>query len=105
MDRVTDLTMLTRKTPCPGCGERRLEFLLRCDLEYGACLYTAHCRGCNVSLELVAGGDAAPAREQLQDAVEPCPTCGGTQRTSALHCELTTHACVYTLACTTCAAG
>jgi len=102
MDRVTDLTALTRRTPCPACGQRRLEFLLRCDLDLGACLYTAHCRACDVSLEIVTAG-AEPTRGELKAAVEPCPTCGGTDRTPALHCEISTHACVYTLACTACA--
>lgn len=101
MDRSTLLAALARKTPCPSCGQRRLEFLLRCDLAFGACLYTAHCRACNDSFEIAASA-IPPDAAVLEDAVEPCPGCGGRQRRAALHCTLETHACAYTLECVTC---
>ena len=101
MDRLTYLTSLTRQTPCPECGRKRLEFLLRCDLEYGACLTTAHCRECDMSFEIVATpGNPDPAA--LKGAVDPCPRCDGRERRASLHCELETRACVYTLECATC---
>jgi transcription elongation factor Elf1 len=102
MDRATLLAALTRNTPCPSCGQRRLEFLLRCDLQFGACLCTAHCRACNDSFEIAAGA-VPPDADVLQDAVDPCPGCGGRRRRAALHCSLDTHACAYTLECVACA--
>ena len=103
MDQATFYAALTRETACPACDERRLEFLLRCDLEFGACLHTAHCRACDESFEIVTGGPAPPAAGVYEDAVEPCPTCGGHRRRATLHCSLETHACVYTLDCPVCA--
>jgi transcription elongation factor Elf1 len=102
MDKIGDITTLTRKTPCPDCGDKRLEFLLRCDLNYGACLYTAHCPGCDTSFEIVTG-DAEPDLAALGAAVVPCPVCGKTERIATLHCELSSKSCVYTLECATCA--
>ncbi|MGH7162608.1 MAG: hypothetical protein ACREID_03915 [Planctomycetota bacterium] len=104
MDRVTLLTSLTRQTACPDCGAKRLEFLLRCDLEYGGCLYTAHCRACGMNFE-IAAGSGEPAAEDLRGVAAPCPQCGETDRTATLHCELETRACVYTLACARCGAS
>ena len=80
MDVSTMLKTLARETPCPGCGAQRLEFLLRCDLDYGACLYTAHCRACEKTFEIVAGGARRPSEEILSEAVEPGAQCGSTKR-------------------------
>ncbi len=101
MDQVTLLTSLTRATPCPECRETRLEFLYRCDLQYGACLYTAHCRACEMSFEIVTGADPATL-EGIPDVVEPCPHCGTRQRKIRLHCELESRRCVVVLACAFC---
>ncbi len=102
MDVSTMLKTLARETPCPGCGAQRLEFLLRCDLDYGACLYTAHCRACEKTFEIVAGGARRPSEEILSEAVEPCAQCGSTERVMHMHCELETRSCVLTLECPAC---
>ena len=100
MDHATALASLTRTTACPKCGFPKLEFLLRCDLEPGACHYTAHCRGCDMSFELVAG-PRAPDRDALLDAVEPCARCG-RERVLRLHCELESCTCVLDPVCDHC---
>lgn len=101
MDRARLLEELTRKTPCPSCGRRRLQFLLRCDLLFGARLLTAHCRACNHAFEM-ATGTVPPDPAALQDAVEPCRRCGGRLRRAALHCTLDPRARAYTLECMSC---
>jgi len=104
MDRIGDLTMLASKTPCPDCGRLKLDFSLRCDLSYGACLYSASCPACGAAFEIVTA-DAAPDDATLADRVAPCEKCGGTMRTASLHCEISTRSCVYTLECASCAAS
>jgi transcription elongation factor Elf1 len=101
MDRIGDLTTLARKTPCPECGNPNLDFTLRCDLSYGACLYSANCTSCGASLEIVTG-ESAPDGKVLTDSVAPCPKCGDTSRIATLHCEISSRSCVYTLECATC---
>lgn len=101
MDRATDFAQLAAGTPCPDCGVNALEFVLRCDLEYHACLYTAHCRSCGMSFEIVTGtGEPDPL--QLAAAVDPCEKCGSRERLASLHCEVATRTCVYTLRCPDC---
>jgi hypothetical protein len=104
MDKIGDLTTLARKTPCPECGSLKLDFALRCDLSYGACLYSASCASCGAFFEIVTA-DTAPDDAALASTVAPCVKCGGTMRTASLHCEISSRSCVYTLECATCAAA
>jgi transcription elongation factor Elf1 len=101
VDRAKLLAELAQKTPCPSCGQRRLEVLLRCDLQFGAYVCTAHCRACNGAFE-IATGAVAPTAAMLEEAVDPCPRCGGRQRRATLHCEIEPHVCAYTLECVSC---
>jgi hypothetical protein len=104
MDRIGDLTTLARKTPCPGCGNPKLDFTLRCDLSYGGCLYTANCTSCGASLEIVTS-ESVPDGKVLTNAVAPCAKCGDTSRIATLQCEISSRSCVYTLECATCIGG
>ena len=104
MDVATTMATLTRTTACPACGANRLEFLLRCDLgSDGSCLYTAHCRDCEDTFEIVT---TRPNRDRdlhrLRRAVRPCPVCGCVERDVAMSCDVTTHQCVLVLQCTVC---
>lgn len=101
MDRATLLAALTRKMPCPSCGRQRLEILLRCDLQFGAYVCTAHCRACNGAFE-IATGAVPPTAAMLEEAVDPCRRCGGRQRRATLHCEIGPNASAYMLECITC---
>ena len=101
MDRIGDLTTLARKTPCPECGDLNLDFSLRCDLSYGACLYSAKCSSCGAILEIVTA-EATPEDSTLIGSVAPCKKCGGTTRKASLHCEISSRSCVYKLECATC---
>jgi hypothetical protein len=103
MDKISDLSTLATKTPCPGCGSLKLEFALRCDLSYGACLYSASCAACGAFFEVVTA-DSAPDDDALARSVAPCGKCGGTMRTASLHCEISSRSCVYTLECAACGA-
>jgi hypothetical protein len=101
-NRIGDLTTLARRTPCPNCGTSKLDFTLRCDLSYGACLYSASCESCGAHFEIITA-ESAPDVAELTDTVAPCGTCGGTMRTASLHCEISSRSCVYRLECSTCA--
>ena len=102
MEHTRFLTTLTRMTPCPGCGRKRLEFILRCDLEDRHCLPVAHCRACDRSLEIVLGSSDPPG-EIFHRAAERCSTCGGRERQTTMHCETASRQCVVTLECPSCA--
>jgi hypothetical protein len=102
MSRIRDIATLASKTPCPGCGSLKLDFALRCDLNFGACLYSANCASCGATFEIVTA-EAAPDEAALTRTVLPCAKCGGTLRTASLHCEIASRSCVYTLECATCA--
>ncbi len=101
MDKISDFTTLARKTPCPECGRMKLDFALRCDLSFGACLYSANCAACGGVFEIVTA-DEAPDDATLAARVAPCAKCGGTIRTASLHCEISSRSCVYTLECADC---
>ena len=101
IDRTTHLSALASSSACPHCAHDQLEFVLRCDLGYGPCLYTARCASCNSSFEIVLS-EAELAPDDLRDAIGPCPECGNADRTATLHCSERTHACVYHVSCALC---
>ncbi len=49
---IAHLAALAARTPCPSCGRRRLESVLRCDFDTGPCLYTARWDGWSTTYEL-----------------------------------------------------
>ena len=102
MDTIGDFASLARRTPCPSCRSLTLDFALRCDLAFGACLYSASCTTCGELFEILTAQQGSDLTE-ISGAAAPCETCGGTARTATLHCELTSRSCAYTLECSECA--
>lgn len=102
-NRNDELSTLARTTACPACDHKDLEFVLRCDLSYGACLHTARCGACGLSFEILTA-DANSDVSALLAEVGPCPDCGRADRVASLHCSLSTQSCVYKVECPDCRA-
>ena len=100
-NRFSELSGAASRTRCPYCEHRGLEFILRCDLGFGPCLFTARCGQCNTSLEVVVSESELDPVEVAESA-GCCPECGDPRRVASLECSEMTHACVYQVECRAC---
>jgi hypothetical protein len=97
------LGTLAANTTCPACNRKHLEFVLRCDLDHGACIYTARCssEACGLSFEIVLSDTPQEVRA-IAEKIGPCRLCGSRDRTARLHCSDATMSCAYRLDCSFC---
>ncbi|MCI0587067.1 MAG: hypothetical protein L0323_09535 [Planctomycetes bacterium] len=99
---MDEVAALLRETACPACGLEDLEFVLRCDLGFGACLWTARCTTFGMLFEMVSADEALPEEFSGPRESGACPGCGGTAFEPRIVCRLATRQCVYLLECVNC---
>lgn len=97
---IEEVQQLLSKAPCPSCGKRDLEFILRCDTGERSCSYEAVCPACDASFS-VSPEKPTGALEALLPFLH-CPECGRVGAEFSFRCELPTHVCVEIVACRGC---
>jgi DNA-directed RNA polymerase subunit RPC12/RpoP len=95
MDELSRLQALAVNTLCPDCGEKRLDFKLRCEVGFGECLYTADCGGCGTTLQITRP-------EGATDEERRCARCGAARLHQTLVCESASQTCHEVYQCTDC---
>ena len=81
--RFVSSAALAATTACPLCEHRALSFVLRCDLDYAACLHTLRCDVCSTSFVLVVSDGPPSAGWPGSDG--PSLLCDSATRTCVLY--------------------
>ncbi len=104
-DKILKLQEELQGVPCPICHHVDWDLLLRCDLEFGGCLYESKCRHCNYAMEVSEGARDIYQKEpgleaRMKDA--RCPNCGSQKSSLIYRCDLKSKECNYIAECGDC---
>ncbi len=100
-DRFDSISAAASRAHCPVCNHDGLEFVLRCDLGQGPCLFAARCDRCAVDFEIVVSATELSPTALIQ-AVGPCDKCGQRRQIATLSCSERSLACMYHVRCPSC---
>ena len=108
MSHLTDLQARLAETPCPFCGQGRLDLVLRCDVHADGCLFMARCESCRMHYQVDPESVpfAAPAALEAENLSRvTCPRCGGSDCRMTFRCTVASRRCAYAVVCPACGHG